>query len=345
MRLCSRLIGCVLVLGLALGCAGPRGSGDGTSPGHEFSFDGPGQLAVIFERHTDSAPERTLVVYTEAGRQVVPTVQPEEVRWLSTQELLVTVPETRSGRARGSSARLPASELRLIDLEGQVIARIGTARALYSPEPSPDGAFLALRVDVNTRGESDLEIWSLRANTGRIAQLRRALDGPRWSPDGARLVVAEPRQDAESDSHAVGFAGVRLPFPRLVLLRPSLSGPMVSLSDGPEPARNVAGGSFPLWWDREGIWARQRGSLVRCDAERGGCVPVYQLSEGAMIVGGRRTGERTALLLVRRDANSSGVLANELHRVDLVPGTGTMLWSAPPGLAIADLHWVVDQGD
>lgn len=345
MRPFCRLLGLWLALYFAAGCAGPRGFGGWTMPGRELPFDGPGRLAVIFERDADEARERTLVVYSEAGPQVVPGVQPEEVRWLSTRELLLTVPETHSGFARTGAAGLPASELRLVDLGGQVLARIGTARALYNAEPSPDGAFLALRVDVEPRGESDLEIWSLRADTGRIAQLRQALEAPRWSPDGARLVAAEPRQDSEPDSGAAGFGGVVLPFPRLVLFRPSLSGAVVPLSDGPNAARNVAGGSSPLWWDHQGIWARQRGGLVRCDPERGGCVPVYRLPDGAMIVGGRRTGETTALLLVRRGARRAGLLANELHRVDLVAGTGTTLWSAPAGLAIADLHWVADRDD
>ena len=345
MRPFFRLLGWWLALCFVAGCTGPRGFEGWPSPGRELAFDGPGWLAVIFERSADAARERTLVVYSEASRRVMPGVQPERARWLSTRELLLMLPETRSASSRLGPARLSESAIWLMDLGGRVFARIGTARALYDAEPSPDGAFFALRVGADARGESSLEIWSLRGDTGRLAQLRRALEAPRWSPDGARLVAAERRQDLEPDSDSAGFASVALPFPRLVLFQPSLLGPVVPLADGPNAGRDVAGGSFPLWWDHDGIWARQRGGLVRCDAERGGCVPVYRLPAGAVIVGGRRTGDAAALLLVRRGGRTSGRLANELYRVDLVAGTGTVLWRAPAGLAIVDLHWVADQDD
>ena len=62
MRPFCRLLGLWLALYFAAGCAGPRGFGGWTTPGREFPFDGPGRLAVIFERDADEARERTLVV-------------------------------------------------------------------------------------------------------------------------------------------------------------------------------------------------------------------------------------------------------------------------------------------
>ena len=137
MRLVQFLLPGSFVLCLVLACAVSRDLWSGSPPGRDLPFDGPGRLAVVFERGADGARERTLVLYSKAGRRVVPGVQPEEVRWLSAHELLLMVPDSRARTPRSESDWLPSSELRLVDLEGNILARIGTVRSQYDPEPSP----------------------------------------------------------------------------------------------------------------------------------------------------------------------------------------------------------------
>ena len=125
-------------------------------------------------------------------------------------------------------------------------------RRHYDPEPSPDGRFLAIGVDVEGVGESDLEIWQLsesgdgdpRGVDGgpeRIASRAQALDEPRWSPDGRKLVVSHPIPDPGGDDEmGGGFGGVAFAWSRLFLLRRDLGTPSL-LGDGEAPGHFRAG--------------------------------------------------------------------------------------------------------
>ena len=53
------------------------------------------------------------------------------------------------------------------------------------------------------------------------------------------------------------------------------------IHDGVPGGPPAIGGSLPLWWDEQGLYARQRSGLVRCDPTRGGCVTVYYCSPSA----------------------------------------------------------------
>ena len=134
--------------------------------------------------------------------------------------------------------------------------------------------------------------------------------------------------------------GTSLHWPRLHVLRRDL-GDATLLWDGVDSRGLAPGGSLPLWWDRDGIFARQRQGLVRCRPTGGGCALVFACEASRRIVDGRRVGEGEAWLLTveARDAFDRSP-PDELLRVDLEGGRLLSRWRAPAGTAVVELDWI-----
>lgn len=321
------------LLGAPLGCA--------SSP-YDVGFRGPGRLLLIFESATQ---ERALVVSDRKGIQRLSVERPRDARWVTPGTILVLSEEIPE------EFRLPRTHLLHIQMgaDRERVRIIDGPRRHYDPEPSPDGRWLALGVDIAEVGESDLEIWELGEAFERIASRAQALDEPRWSPDARALVASHPIPDPleGEDSLGGGFGGVSFPWPRLFRLRRDLGHPTL-LHDGATPASFARGGTLPLWWAAEGIYARQAIGLVLCAPERGTCTRVYAPGADRRVVDGRgilpsKSAEDSslheALLLVAR-AETPRLFPSEIHRVDLDSGEGEILFRAPEGVLILDIDWI-----
>lgn len=313
---------------------------------YDFGFRGPGRLLLILE---DGEEERALVVFDKDGAQRQGVERPRDARWITPTTILVLSEEIPE------EFRLPRTHMLQIQLgEGPTPIRvIDGPRRHYDPEPSPDGDWLAIGVDIEDSGgsgaigESDLEIWELGEVFERIAFRAQALDEARWSPDGHALVASHPIPDPLSeDSLGGGFGGVSFAWPRLFRMRRDLGAPTL-LHDGETPGQFAVGGSLPLWWAVEGIYARQRIGLVLCAPERGTCARIYEPGPKRRVVDGRAIfgretadlGRREALLLVARE-ESLHFAPSEIHRVDLDSGEGKIVFRAPEDILILDIDWI-----
>jgi hypothetical protein len=288
--------------------------------------------------------DRLLVVHDRDGATRVPITQAREVRWLDAQVLLLSLEV-----APEDPLQWGQTEIAALDLRVKRLLRLMSARRHYNLEVSPDRAWLVLGVEVNDRGDSDLEIWHLDTKPQRVATRREPLDEPRWSPDGVDLVAARAMQDpdAEESDTSAAIGGVGLVWPRLFRLRRDLASGRSMLSDGPPGAERAGGtertaglepgGSFPLWWDSSGIFARQRRGLARCDPDGGGCSLVYAPGPERRITDGRRLGRHAMLLVL--DTTRGERLPSEIHRVDLETGAGEVVFRGRPGVYVSDLDW------
>jgi hypothetical protein len=276
-----------------------------------------------------------LALYDAGGARPVPIADAVEARWIGTDSLLLSL------RAPSDDPmQWGLTELVVLGLEPRELFRLAAPRRHFNFEVAPDRNWLAVGVEVNERGESDLEIWYVGEEPQIVARRREPLDEPRWSPDGVELVVSRAMQDpdAEESETSASVGGVGLAWPRLFRVRRDLGAAPVLVPDG-EPGGGLApGGSFPLWWDPTGIFARQRRGLVRCDPDRGGCVLLYDPGDERRVIDGRRVGEDSALLLVL-DTRSEKRMASEIHRVDLATGSGALVFRAPPGVWVTDIDW------
>ena len=309
---------------------------------YDIGFRGPGRLAVIWEReHADGELSRTVVVYDGASVRLLDLEQAMHTRWLSPEQLLVA--RELPGEPPEYTPRMEL--VRLAVESGAEHALVSPGR-YYDPEPSPDGQWLAVGVELNDQGESELQIWYLKGGADPVATRAQPLDRPRWSPDGIDLVVSRmvsDPDDAESEESGAAVHGVGLTFPRLFRVKRSLAGELEPLRDGFPGAERAHGGSFPLWWDGRGIWARQREGLARCDPTGAGCALVYRPGEGKRVAHGRPVGANEALLLViDTDSGERHPLPREVHRVNLESGEGRTTYRAAEGVAFVGLDWIAN---
>jgi hypothetical protein len=327
-----------LCLALAAACAtGCQALEPRARSPYDIGFRGPGRLAVVWETETPAGDlERALVVYDAGGARELPVADALDVRWLSPDELLVgaDAPPARDGE-------LPRIALLRVDAGSGAARPFGAPALYFDPEPSPDGRWLAVGVQVDEQGGSEFELWSLSDPSAPVVERAEALDEPRWSPQGAELVVTATIEDpdGESGEHSLSVEGVGIGWPRLFRVRRDLTGAMQLLHDG-EPGKEAEpGGSIPLWWDARGIFARQRRGLVRCDPAGSGCALAYDPGEHKRVLGGRARGAQALLLVVDTTARSGGRIANELHRVDLDAGSGEVLFRATGSRFPIELDW------
>jgi hypothetical protein len=328
----------LLALALLTGCAELPLSGRAVSP-LDLGFGGPGRLVLIWEV-PDAAGESTKLValYDADGARPLPVPHAVEARWLGPEALVLGL-----HTASEDPTRWGLTELVVLGLEPQELLRLAAPRRHFDFEVAGDLSWLAVGVELNDRGESDLEIWYVGGEPQIVARRREPLDEPRWSPDGVELVVSRAIRDpdAEEIESSPELGGIGLAWPRLFRVRRDLGSAPVLVPDGEPGGALAAGGSFPLWWDRAGIFARQRRGLVRCDPGGGGCLLLYDPGEERRVVDGRKFGDDEALLLVL-DTASEERLASEIHRVDLATGSGALLFRAPSGVWITDIDWTPD---
>lgn len=180
-----------------------------------------------------------------------------------------------------------------------------------------------------------------RATT--VAGRSQPLDRPRWSPDGASLVVlqtlADP--DGEDSETSVSVGGQAIAWPRLFRVASDLRGALAPLHDGDPGQPLAAGGTLPLFWSERGIYARQRRGLVLCDPSGAGCRTVWSPADRRRVVDARAAGPDAALALVRDYGEPAELdLPRELYRVDLVRGQAELVYRAPPDLFLAEIDWI-----
>jgi hypothetical protein len=316
---------------LAVACS--RYDTSGVAPEFRVPFRGPGTLAVVWHRgEPDDEPDRHLVVYAAGGAREIAVEQPTGVRFLSPHELLVSLELPAA-----AIDELPRTRLVRVDLRTGARAPLGAAGRYYDPAPSPDGLLLAVGVEVDDRGDSQLEIWDLGGEPVQLGRRSESVEEPRWSPDGHALVFAKMVQSGEDE--AVSVSGVSLPAARLFRLRRDLFGRAEPLHDGPPGRPPTVAGSFPLWWDEAGIHARQHDGVARCSPEGTGCEVEYRAPEGRRVVDGRPLARGAALFLLveKREAELNPV-PRELALADLASGTSRTLHVAR-GAHFVDLDW------
>lgn len=307
-------------------------------PELRLDFHGPGRLAVIWHRgEPDDPPDRHLVVYDAQTAMRIELADPLEVRWLDAERLLVVqnVPAQ-------SFDELPRSRLLLVSPGSGRVEPLGSPRRYYNVEPAPDGRRFAVGVEMNDQGESDLEIWSLDgAAPRRAARREQNLEEPRWSPDGDTLLVARMVEPDDEDDSGLSVGGVVVPWPRLFVLEAALDGDLLVLHDGERGRDPVPGGSLPLWWDGQGVHARQRSGLVRCATPTSGCVVEFEVPDTRRVSDARPLADAQALLLmVDAETPLLHPLPGEIWHADLTAGTGSVLHAARPGVWPLDLDWI-----
>jgi hypothetical protein len=307
-------------------------------PRFDTGFRGPGRLVVIFEPADPESP-RALVVHDASGARELPVAGARAARWLSEDELLVSR-EARSDEPYG----LPLTELLRVDADSGDATPIAEPARYFDAEPDRRGERIAIGLEVDDQGESDLLVLALADANGKpTAGRSQPLDRPRWSPDGASLVVLQTLVDPDGEDSETGlsFGGQAVAWPRLFRASADLRGKLALLHDGNAGESLVAGGSLPLFWSARGIYARQRRGLVRCDPAGSGCAVVWAPPEPRRVVDGRAAGEDQALVLVRdHRADAELDLPRELYRVWLADGRSELLFSAPEGVYLAEIDWV-----
>lgn len=300
----------------------------------DIGHTGPGSVAVIFEREDEERGTlRELFVYRESGSRRIVLPDPRSAHWIGPETLLVAL---RSDGEGGSRDYLPRVQLHRLDVENGSLLPVGEPGLYFDPSPDPDGDLLAIAVETGELGDSELQIWDLRAPGPPLARREQTLDRPRWSPNGRHLVVSQPRADSDdAEAHeGVTIEGVAITWPRLFRLRRDLTGKLRALHDGEPHGPLAPGGSLPLWWDEQGVWARQREGLMRCNPKGGGCHLIYEPGERRRILDGCAAAGG-AWLLVR--AGETAGLANEIHRVAIRGWGGSRVWHPPPRAEVAGI--------
>ena len=307
----------------------------------DTGFRGPGRLVVLFENGDPDVP-RVLVVHDRAGARALAVERPRAARWISSHELIVSqeIPPPPS-----DEYGLPSTQLLRVDADSGEVKPFSRTARWFDAEPDPSGERLVAGVELDDQGASELVVLGL-ATPGEtpLAEVERALDRPRWSPDGRDLVVLQTINDPEGEAteSGVSFGGQEVAFPRLFRVSTELRGKLQLLRDGEPGGPLASGGSLPLWWGPKGVYAKQRRGLVLCDPGGTGCSTVFAPGGEKRVVDGRPAGPERALLLVR-DHSGSQVevdLPKELYEVQLNSGEGRAIYTAPRDVFLAEIDWV-----
>lgn len=308
----------------------------------DTGFRGPGRLVVLFENGDPDVP-RVLVVHDRAGARALPVERPRAARWISSHELIVSqeIPPPPN-----DEYGLPSTQLLRVDADSGEVKPFSKTARWFDAEPDPHGERLVAGVELDDQGASELVVLGLGSHgDAPLAEVERALDRPRWSPDGRDLVVLQTINDPEGEASesGVSFGGQEVAFPRLFRVSAELTGKLLLLRDGEKPdAPLAAGGSLPLWWGPRGVYAKQRRGLVLCDPGGNGCAAIYSPGGERRVVDGRSAGSERALLLVRDhvDQQAEVDLPQELVEVQLNSGEGRLIYTAPRDVFLAEIDWV-----
>ena len=326
----------LLLAALALAACARKSATD-PAP-YDVGFRGPGRLVVLFENADPQVP-RSLVVHDRDGARALRVANPRAARWISRAALIVSQelpPDEEYG--------LPRTQLLRVDADTGAVEPFAQPARWFDAEPDPRGEKLAAGVETDDQGQSELVMLSLRSNGDKtLADAPRALDRPRWSPDGAELVVLQTVSDPDGADSSTGmsFEGQEVAFPRLYRVSSDLTGKLSLLRDGDPGGPLVAGGSLPLWWDARGVYARQRRGLVLCDPAGSGCRLVFSPGGEKRVFDGRAAGGDEALVLVRDHAEQlDAELPQHLYRVELNTGNAQSIYQAPHDVFLSEIDWV-----
>jgi hypothetical protein len=308
----------------------------------DAGFRGPGRLVLLFEPGDPDVP-RVLVVHDRDGARALPVERPRAARWLSGHELIVSqeIPPPKD-----DEYGLPSTQLLRVDVETGAVKPWSRPARWFDAEPDPRGERLVAGLEIDDQGASELVVLGMASQgDAPLVEVERALDRPRWSPDGSDLVVLQTINDPEGEAteSGVSFGGQEVAFPRLFRVSSDLTGTLALLRDGEEPkAPLAAGGSLPLWWGPKGIYAKQRRGLVLCDPASGGCKSVFAPGGDRRVVDGRPLGADRALLLVRdhSPAQAEVDLPRELVELDLNSGASRVIYTAAGDVYISEIDWV-----
>jgi hypothetical protein len=220
--------------------------------------------------------------------------------------------------------------------DGAVIEVLSDQEGLSGSEPSPDGRWVFVE-RFGQRGALGSEIRDLasgfRLHTFYQNSLRPSGFAWHavWSPEAERLVASMPiREDTGLVPHLILLSRDRSTFARLPDQR----------ADGEADS----GGVVPLFWSKDGIFARSNSGLLRCDPAGSGCTLVYSPGKARFAFAGVRAGERRALLLVQDiKLDPFEVRAKEIHDVNLATGEGRVLLRLPVGVFLSDIDWIQDE--
>jgi len=105
-----------------------------------------------------------------------------------------------------------------LDVDGSGPTTLYDVPGAYDSAPawSPDGRQIAFESNADVAGanpEGDMEIWLMRADGSRPAQLTRNTahdEGPAWSPDGRLLAYTSGADEKHGDIHVMTAAGRHL---------------------------------------------------------------------------------------------------------------------------------------
>ncbi|HTO53154.1 MAG TPA: hypothetical protein VMR50_07185 [Myxococcota bacterium] len=325
-----------IALALALCLAGC--SRRGAPAPYDVGFRGPGRLALLFE-NADPAVPRVLEIQDRNGAYALAVKDARAARWVSPKTLIVSQelpPDEEYG--------LPRTQLLRVDADSGKLEPFGAPARWFDAEPDPRGERLAAGLEVDDQGVSELLLFSLASDGKRpLADAPRALDRPRWSPDGGQLVVLQTVSDPDGVDSSTGmsFEGTEVAFPRLYRVSSDLTGKLALLRDGNPGEPMIAGGSLPLWWDGRGVYARQRRGLVLCDPQGSGCKLVWSPGGERRVFDGRPIGRDEALLLVRDHADQlDAELPQELVHVHLESGDARIIYRAPRDVFLSQIDWI-----
>jgi len=295
-------------------------------PGIEIPNLIAGQLVTVWSWGKDvPTSNRTIVITTNAGSRQIDLEGVAHARWLSTGNLLV------QQRFRDASGAIE-NRLIQVDQSGAVIEELSAENKLSAPEPSPDGRWLAV-LRYNEKGFAGLAIKDLHIKSKTVNEydknlIRYNLSNPVWDLDSSRLAVALWSPDKKG----------RL-WPLLAVLtrdRNSIEYPVGdSIEDQSEPS-----GITPLFWSNNGIYAKSDRGLLKCALHHGGCELIYDPGKHRSILDGTLGVNGHAFLLVRDlQLDPLEARAKEIHDVDLLNGSGSLLVRAPDDLFISSIDW------
>jgi hypothetical protein len=296
----------------------------------EIPFKGPGQLATIWSwgpNRPDSG--KALVLTRREGTKRITAEAPKRVRWRSGGDFILE--QAAQPIRDGSGTRI----VRMMR-DGAVIEVLSDQEGLSGSQPSPDGRWVFVE-RFGKRGALGSEIRDLASGFRLHTFYQNSLrpDGfawhAVWSPEAERLVATIPISE---DTGLV---------PHLILLSRDQS-TFARLPDQRADGEVDPGGVVPLFWSKDGIYARSNSGLLRCDPAGSGCTLVYSPGKARFAFAGVRAGEKRALLLVQDlKLDPFEVRAKEIHEVDLATGEGQVLLRLPVGVFLSDIDWIQDE--
>ncbi len=306
------------------------------APGVDFRipFTGNGKIVSV-RANLNYNPNFTTQVFVEhaSGQQRLPLGNAQESRWFGPKHLIhEIVARDPQGQAVESTV--------LTDAAGRQIQVLASSSDIGSLRASPSGSHVALARVVEHKLDW-LEVHPLPAIREGVTPVFEQVEHeqtsecshPTWSPDSRWLAVA--RWVTEPTGKV---------FPRLAIYD-HRTGSLRRIEDSTVPGQRAPGGTRPLLWSAEGLFAYDNDGILRCDPEGSGCTRFHPLPDDRFIHAGVAVADGKALLLLRDvAADPFENRAVEVHELDLKSGARRLLVRTPPGVFLESLDWIADDG-